>query len=92
MPVILDYGQILKILLISLSLSFLATIYPFIKASKVEPINLIKWLILLELINIEQKYYQGDLPINVFDDLNFKVNEPKNIGIIGPSVQAKPRF
>ena len=46
-------------------------------------------LILLELINIEQKYYQGDLPINVFDDLNFKVNEPKNIGIIGPSGSGK---
>ena len=43
LPVILDFSQILKIVLISLILSFLATIYPSIKASRVEPINLIKW-------------------------------------------------
>ena len=43
LPVILDFGQIFRITSISLILSFLATIYPSIKASKVEPINLIKW-------------------------------------------------
>ena len=43
LPVILDHLQILKIIIISLFLSFLATIYPSFKASKVEPINLIKW-------------------------------------------------
>ncbi len=43
LPVILDHIQILKIIIISLFLSFLATIYPSFKASKVEPINLIKW-------------------------------------------------
>ncbi len=43
LPVIIDYQQILLISLISIILSFLATIYPSIKASKVDPINLIKW-------------------------------------------------
>ena len=43
MPVIIDYRQILNIILISLLLSFLATIYPSLRATKVEPINLIKW-------------------------------------------------
>ena len=43
LPVILDHLQILKIIIISFFLSFLATIYPSFKASKVEPINLIKW-------------------------------------------------
>ena len=43
LPVILDHIQILKIIIIALFLSFLATIYPSFKASKVEPINLIKW-------------------------------------------------
>ena len=43
LPVILDFSQITKIIIISLALSFLATIYPSIKASRVEPINLIKW-------------------------------------------------
>ena len=43
LPIILDSVQITKIILISLILSFLATIYPSIKASRVEPINLIKW-------------------------------------------------
>ncbi|MBD22415.1 MAG: lipoprotein-releasing system transmembrane subunit LolC [Alphaproteobacteria bacterium] len=43
LPVILDFGQIMNIIIISLTLSFLATIYPSIKASRVEPINLIKW-------------------------------------------------
>ena len=43
LPIILDLVQITKIVLISLILSFLATIYPSIKASRVEPINLIKW-------------------------------------------------
>ena len=43
LPVIIDHQQILLISLISIILSFLATIYPSIKASKVEPINLIKW-------------------------------------------------
>ncbi|MFL2649769.1 MAG: FtsX-like permease family protein [Alphaproteobacteria bacterium] len=43
LPVIIDSSQIIVISSISLLLSFLATIYPSIKASKVEPINLIKW-------------------------------------------------
>ena len=43
LPVIIDSNQIIIISSISLLLSFLATIYPSIKASKVEPINLIKW-------------------------------------------------
>ena len=43
LPVIIDSHQIIIISTISLLLSFLATIYPSIKASKIEPINLIKW-------------------------------------------------
>jgi len=43
LPVIIDFVQIYKILIISLFLSFVATIYPSLKASRVEPINLIKW-------------------------------------------------
>ncbi len=43
LPIILDTNQIVKISLISLFLSFIATIYPSVKATKVEPINLIKW-------------------------------------------------
>ena len=43
LPIIIDLNQIIIISSISLLLSFLATIYPSIKASKVEPINLIKW-------------------------------------------------
>ena len=43
LPVIIDSNQIIIISTISLLLSFLATIYPSIKASKIEPINLIKW-------------------------------------------------
>ena len=43
LPIIIDLNQIIIISSISLVLSFLATIYPSIKASKVEPINLIKW-------------------------------------------------
>ena len=43
LPVIINYSQILKIALISICLSFLSTIYPSIRASKVDPINLIKW-------------------------------------------------
>ncbi len=43
LPVIIDYSQIIKIILISLFLSFVSTIYPSIKASRVDPINLIKW-------------------------------------------------
>ncbi len=43
LPVILDHLQIFRILLISLSLSFVATIYPALRATKIQPINLIKW-------------------------------------------------
>ncbi len=43
LPIILNSSQIIKICSISLFLSFAATIYPSIKATKVEPINLIKW-------------------------------------------------
>jgi len=43
LPVIIDFSQIVNIVLISLILSFLATIYPSWRATKVEPINLIKW-------------------------------------------------
>ena len=43
LPVIINYSQIFKIALISIFLSFISTIYPSIRASKVDPINLIKW-------------------------------------------------
>ncbi len=43
LPIIIEINQIIKITLISLFLSFLATVYPSIRATKIEPINLIKW-------------------------------------------------
>ena len=43
LPIIIEFNQIIKITSISLLLSFLATIYPSIRATKIEPINLIKW-------------------------------------------------
>ncbi len=43
LPIIIDFKEIISIVIISLLLSFLATIYPAYKASKVEPIHLIKW-------------------------------------------------
>ena len=43
MPVILDFKQIFIIISISFTLSFLATIYPSWKATKVDPVNLLKW-------------------------------------------------
>ena len=43
LPIIINSAQIIKICSISLFLSFVATVYPSIKATKVEPINLIKW-------------------------------------------------
>ena len=44
---------------------------------------------MIELLKIEQKYYQGNLPINVFSNLKLQINEPKIIGIIGPSGSGK---
>ena len=43
LPIILDFQQILKITSISLFLSFIATIYPSVKATRVDPVNLLKW-------------------------------------------------
>ncbi len=43
LPIILESEQIMKIVFISLFLSLIATIYPSIRATKIEPINLIKW-------------------------------------------------
>ncbi len=43
LPVIINYNQIFRIASISIFLSFLSTIYPSVRASKVDPINLIKW-------------------------------------------------
>ena len=43
LPVVMNNNEIAVITSISLLLSFLATIYPSYKASKIEPINLIKW-------------------------------------------------
>ena len=43
LPIIIEIKQIIKITLISLFLSFAATVYPSIRATKIEPINLIKW-------------------------------------------------
>ena len=43
LPIILDLNQIFRIVCISLFLSLIATIYPAIRATKIQPINLIKW-------------------------------------------------
>ncbi len=43
LPVIIETKEIIMIVSISLLLSFMSTIYPAYKASKVEPIQLIKW-------------------------------------------------
>ena len=43
LPIIINPKEIFNIVSISLFLSLIATIYPAFKASKTEPINLIKW-------------------------------------------------
>ena len=43
LPMIVNYNEVFIISTLSMFLSFIATIYPALKASKVEPINLIKW-------------------------------------------------
>ena len=47
---------------------------------------------MLSLKNINQNYLQGDSIIKVLSELNFSVNEIKNIGIIGPSGSGKSTF
>ena len=44
---------------------------------------------MLELLDIEQKYFQGELPVDVLKNLNFAIDKPKSIGIIGPSGSGK---
>ena len=44
---------------------------------------------MIELLDIELKYFQGELPVNVFKNLNLNIDKPKNIGIIGPSGSGK---
>ena len=44
---------------------------------------------MLRLLEIEQKYFQGNIPVNVLKNLDFKIDKPKNIGIIGPSGSGK---
>ena len=44
---------------------------------------------MIELLKIEQKYYQGNLPVNVFSNLKLQIDKPKTIGIIGPSGSGK---
>ena len=44
---------------------------------------------MLELLDIEQNYFQGELPVDVLKNLNFAINKPKSIGIIGPSGSGK---
>ena len=44
---------------------------------------------MLELLDIEQNYYQGELPVDVLKNLNFAIDKPKSIGIIGPSGSGK---
>ena len=92
LPAIINYSQIVKIALISIFLSFLSTIYPSIRASKVDPINLIKWDWFVNLKKITQNYLQGDSIIKVLSGLNFSVNGVKSIGIIGPSGSGKSTF
>ena len=44
---------------------------------------------MLKLLEIEQNYFQGEIPVKVFRKLDFTINEPMNIGIIGPSGSGK---
>ena len=44
---------------------------------------------MLELLDIEQNYFQGELPVDVLKNLNFAIDKPKSIGIIGPSGSGK---
>jgi len=44
---------------------------------------------LLKLLDIEQNYFQGELPVDVLKNLNFAINKPKSVGIIGPSGSGK---
>lgn len=44
---------------------------------------------MLKLLDIEQNYFQGELPVDVLKNLNFAINKPKSVGIIGPSGSGK---
>ena len=43
LPMIIDYKEVVFIIIVTLILCFCAALYPAYKASNVEPINLIKW-------------------------------------------------
>ena len=47
---------------------------------------------MLSLKNISQNYLQGDSIVKVLSQLNFSINDVKNIGIIGPSGSGKSTF
>ena len=44
---------------------------------------------MLNLIDINQKYTQGDSIVEVLSNLCLKINGVKNIGIVGPSGSGK---
>ncbi len=43
LPMIINYNEVFFIIILTLVLCFLAAFYPAFKASRIEPINLIKW-------------------------------------------------
>jgi lipoprotein-releasing system permease protein len=43
LPMIIDYKEVIFIIIVTLILCFCAALYPAYKASNIEPINLIKW-------------------------------------------------
>ena len=49
-------------------------------------------LILIELSKLEQKYFQGELPLNVFKNLNLKLINQKILELLDHQVLVKLLF
>ena len=89
LPVIIDFSQILSITLISFSYHSFQLYIPQLKPQKLILLISLNGIKLLNLIDINQKYAQGDSIVEVLSNLCLKINGVKNIGIVGPSGSGK---